>query len=73
MKPPPSKGESDEPYTKYFTNDRANTGKYIKRGLPIINTLGGRKRRITRKNKINKRTTKKNKKIRTRRKSRRYR
>ena len=73
MKPPPSKGESDEPYTKYFTNDRANTGKYIKRGLPIINTLGGRKRRITRKNKINKRTTKENKKIRTRRKSRRYR
>jgi hypothetical protein len=73
MKTPPPKGEDDYPKTKYFINDRANAGKYIKRNLPKINTLGGRKRRITRKNKINKRTTKKNKKIRTRRKSRRYR
>ncbi len=73
MKLPPSKGEDDNPQTKYFTNDRANAGKYIKIGLPKINTLGGRKRRVTKKNKINKRTTKKNKKIGTHGKSRRYR
>jgi hypothetical protein len=73
MKPPPSKGEDDYPKTKYFIDDRANAGKYIKRNLPKINTLGGRKRRVTRKNKINKRKTKKNKKIGTHGKSRRYR
>ena len=80
LQPKPSSSKDEESSSsKDEADDRDNAVTAIisqtrrSKRTPKINTLGGRKRRVTKKNKINKKTTKKNKKIRTRRKSRRYR
>lgn len=58
LKPPSSKDEDENPPTKYFLDDPDNPGKFIKKGLPMINTSGGKRRRKTRKIRKNKKKTK---------------